>query len=55
MKLPVLFLLLCLGAMLSGCGQKGQLYLPTENPKQGTSEPATEPTGAIPDESTDAS
>ncbi len=42
MKLPVLLLLACLGLGLVACGQKGPLYLPSENPEQGSGEPETE-------------
>ncbi len=40
MKLPVLLLLSCLGLGLVACGQKGPLYLPSENPEQGSGEQA---------------
>lgn len=38
MKLPAVLLLLCLGFScfgLSACGQKGPLFLPSEQPEQG--------------------
>lgn len=40
MKLPVIFLLSCLGLVLVGCGQKGPLYLPSKAPEQGSGEQA---------------
>lgn len=54
LKTPALLLLLCLGPAclgLAGCGQKGPLYLPQEQPEQGAGDkapaPAAEP--ATPD------
>ncbi|HEY8941059.1 MAG TPA: lipoprotein [Cellvibrio sp.] len=55
MKFPAVLLLLCLGISclgLSACGQKGPLFLPSEQPEQGsgdkpdasTNEPAVDKT-----------
>ncbi|WP_039912375.1 LPS translocon maturation chaperone LptM [Cellvibrio mixtus] len=51
MKLPAVWLLLSLGIFcvaLSACGQKGPLFLPSEQPEQGgkSEAPATVPAPA---------
>ncbi len=53
MKLPAVLLLLSLGiscVLLSACGQKGPLFLPSEQPEQGSGgkseAPATAPAPA---------
>lgn len=46
MKFPAILLLLALGLGclgLSGCGQKGPLYLPSEKPEQGSGSKLTQP------------
>lgn len=56
MKFPALLLVLGLGLGcmgLVGCGQKGPLYLPSEQPKQGSGDKAPAP--AIPETPADAS
>lgn len=46
MKFPAVLLLLCLGVSclgLGACGQKGPLYLPSEQPEQGSGDKTESP------------
>lgn len=48
-KAPAWLLLLCLGPVclgVAGCGQKGPLYLPKEQPEQGTAKPLQQGEGS---------